>query len=136
MNRFWLAILRGQVQLIEAPTIEAAMIAAEPAFDSEQPDAIYDVTDQLTTAAARLVSLARERTGQGAQSSFRYAVGVVFDIWRGAAPPDEWQERHAQEFEARVRAENALAAAVQENAELRSENDALKGGDEGTAAPA
>jgi len=133
MNRFWLAILRGEVQLIEAPTLDAAKIAAEPAFDGEQPDETYDLTDQITTAAARLVSIARERTGQGAQSVFRYGVGVVFDIWRGADPPDEWQERHAKEFEARVRAENALTAVTQENAALRSENDTLKATNGATA---
>jgi hypothetical protein len=132
INRFWLVILRGQVQLIEAPTLDAAKIAAEPAFDGEQPDETYDLTDQITTAAARLVSIARERTGQGAQSVFRYAVGVVFDIWRGADPPDEWQERHAKEFEARVRAENELARVVAENAALKLENDALKAAEAST----
>lgn len=109
MNRWWIAILRGEFQLLQAPDADAAKLAAEPAFDSEQPDQLFDVTPQFVTAVNGLLALARERVGQGAQSTFRFDVNTAVSIWLGAPPPDEWRERYVQEWQRRVQLEGQVA---------------------------
>lgn len=121
-QRFWLATLRGAVQLLLAPDKDAATLAAEPGFEDEQPDELFDVTGLLITKANDLLVLARERVGQGTESHFRYDVDTVFNMWRGDPAPDEWRERYAKEYDRRTEVERRMSGVL---AELVTTKDAL-----------
>lgn len=99
MKDLWICTYGTIARLVLASTREEAVTIAAPMFDGFPPDAVYPITDDLVTLASRLIQLARDRVGDGAESRFRYRIETVVAIWRGAPPPDDWQERYAREWQ-------------------------------------